>query len=178
MSDSSEKLLSILKTHGSRLHALLTRLTLREEVAEDLMQELFLKLIRSSGFLKANDPSAYAFRSAINIAFDWRRNQTKSIRAEPFAAEPSASFISPLSKLIQSEEINQVLHTLGQLSERSRDIVVMRYIQGDSYEQIAEAFDKTPQQIRGLCNKAITRLRTILNGKPSSQQSAKRRSQP
>ena len=169
MSDCSEKLLSILETHGSRLHALLTRLTLREEVAEDLMQELFLKLSRSSAFQKADDPSAYAFRSAIHMAFDWRKKQAKHLRTESIASEPAADFVSPLNEIIQSEEIEEVLHSLGQLSKRSRDIVVMRYLQQEPYERIAESFGKTPQQVRGVCHKAVTRLRTILNDKPGSQ---------
>jgi RNA polymerase sigma factor (sigma-70 family) len=62
-----------------------------------------------------------------------------------------------------------VLHSLGELSKRSRDIVVMRYFQPEPYERIAESFGKTPKQVRGLCQKAVARLRTLLNGNPSSQ---------
>jgi RNA polymerase sigma factor (sigma-70 family) len=142
LSDCSEILLGILETHGSRLHALLTRLTLREEVAEDLMQDLFLKLSRSSAFQKADDSSAYAYRSAIHIAFDWRKKQTRHLRIESIASEPAAEFVSPLNEIIQSEEIEEVLHALGRLSNRSREIVVMRYIQQETYERIAELFGK------------------------------------
>ena len=42
--------LSLLEAEGPRLYALLARITLREDVAEDLMQELFLKLNRSRPF--------------------------------------------------------------------------------------------------------------------------------
>ena len=133
------------------------------------MQELFLKLSRSSAFQKADDSAAYAFRSAIHIAFDWRKKQAKHLRAEPFASEPAAEFVSQLNEIIRSEEIEEVLNSLGQLSKRSRDIVVMRYLQQEPYERIAKSFGKTPKQVRGLCHKAVTRLRTILNGKPSSE---------
>lgn len=171
MSDCSEKLLSVLEDHGSRLHALLTRLTLREEAAEDLMQELFLKLSRSTAFQLADNSEAYAFQSAIHIAFDWRKKKANHLRTEPLTSDLETEFASPLNEIIQSEEIEHVLHTLQKLSERSRDIVVMRYIQQESYEQIAGIYGKTPQQIRGLCHKAVTRVRAMLNGRPSPQRS-------
>jgi DNA-directed RNA polymerase specialized sigma24 family protein len=72
---------------------------LREEVAEDLMQELFLKLSGPSAFQKADDPPAYAFRSAIHIAFDWRKNQSKHLRTESITSEPAAEFVLPLNEI-------------------------------------------------------------------------------
>ena len=44
LGDDGKRLLTLLETTGRRLHVLLVRLTQREDVAEDLMQELFLKL--------------------------------------------------------------------------------------------------------------------------------------
>jgi len=61
-----------------------------------------------------------------------------------------------------------VLEALGELSEVSRDIFVMRYVLQNSFEQIAQELDKTSHQVRGLCHKAVTRLRTLLNAKSSS----------
>lgn len=50
--------------HGERLYATLTRLTLRRAVADELMQELFLRLSQSDGFDAASDKAAYAWRAA------------------------------------------------------------------------------------------------------------------
>jgi len=71
LSECLENLLAMLDRSGPHLHVLLTRLTLREDVAEELMQELFLKLSRSDGFRRAHDPVAYACRAATHLAFDW-----------------------------------------------------------------------------------------------------------
>ena len=48
MSSRQKELLELLDKSGADLYALLTRLTLREDVAEELMQELFIKLKGSS----------------------------------------------------------------------------------------------------------------------------------
>ena len=67
MKDQTSTLLELLDASGGSLHALLTRLTLREDVAEDLMQELFIKLSNSNGLDRASQPVGYAYRSAINL---------------------------------------------------------------------------------------------------------------
>ena len=54
LSDQHRELLSLLKHSGARLFSLLVRLTLREDVAEDLMQDLFIRLSDSRGFREAN----------------------------------------------------------------------------------------------------------------------------
>jgi len=69
-----KELLELLDKSGADLYALLTRLTLREDVAEELMQELFIKLNNSRGIGKIANWNAYAHRAAINLAFDWRRS--------------------------------------------------------------------------------------------------------
>lgn len=73
MDEATGKLLNLLNEHGGRLHKLLVKLTLRRDVAEDLLQDLFLRLSKSKGFHRSPSPERYLFRAAINLAFDWPR---------------------------------------------------------------------------------------------------------
>lgn len=156
-------LLSILDKHGAQLHALLTRLTLRSEVAEDLLQELFLKLARAKSFSAAHNPRAYVFRAAIHLAFDWRRAQRY---AEPLPTDLPLSSTEngagPLDRLIDAEELEQVLDAMRYLSRLGRHVVVLRYLQQFDYAEIAEQLGKTVHQVRGLCAKALGQLRSML----------------
>ena len=70
-------LLKLLDEYGVRLHVLLAKIVMREDVADELLQELFLKLGRADGFAKSLRPEQYLFRSAINVAFDWRRRSRR-----------------------------------------------------------------------------------------------------
>jgi RNA polymerase sigma factor (sigma-70 family) len=152
-------LLHALEEHGAELFALLARLTMRIEVAEDLLQELFLKLRVAKGFATANNRKAYLFRTAIHLAFDWRRGQRPT---EPLRSEPAGSPWSPLDQLIRAEELDLVLGALGNLSQLGRDAVVLRYLQHWDYAAIASQLGKTEHQVRGLCSKAIEQLRSSL----------------
>ncbi|MFC1634673.1 RNA polymerase sigma factor [Planctomycetota bacterium] len=162
MIERQQKILRLLDTSGPRLHRLLGRLTRREDVIGDLLQELFIRLWNSKTFDKANDPLAYAFRTAINLAFEWRRRQSivcQSLEENCPAAQDNPS---ALGKMIQAEELEQVLDATSRLSDLARDVVVMRYIEQDSYEEIAERLGKKPQHLRSVCAKAMAQLREVL----------------
>ena len=161
MIERQKKILELLDTSGPRLHRLLARLTRREDVIGDLLQELFIRLWNSNVFDKAEDPLAYAYRTAINLAFEWRRQQQMTCRYAE-AGPAGQDHPSILGKMIQDEELEQVLDATSKLSDLARDVVVMRYIEQDSYEEIAERLGKKPQHLRSVCAKAMAQLREVL----------------
>ena len=172
MRSRQKELLELLDKSGADLFALLTKLTLREEVAEELMQELFIKLNNSTGIGKVANWNAYAHRAAINLAFDWRRSQKQTV-LKLTQAEPVSNDDSPLRKLVHSEEIQQTLDAIGRLKKASREVLVMRYLQQESYDNIAEQLGKTSHQVRALCSRAIRSLRDVLSSnehKPSNKE--------
>jgi len=157
-----KELLELLDKSGADLFALLTKLTLREDVAEELMQELFIKLNNSPGIGKVANWNAYARRAAINLAFDWRRSQKQTVLSMGRIREPVSNENSPLGKLIQSEELAETLDAVGRLKKSSREVLIMRYIQQKSYDNIAKQLGKTSHQVRALCSRAIRNLRDEL----------------
>ncbi len=169
MQDRQKELLELLDKSGANLYALLTRLTLREDIAEELMQELFLKLSNSSRFDKARNRQAYARKAAINLAFDWRRSLKRNPLRLDQICEPASNDSSPLGKLVQTEELEEILNAIGQLNRSSREAFVMRYIQQEPYDYIAEQSGKTAHHVRALCSRALNRLRNVLgdNERPS-----------
>ncbi len=174
MQERQKRLLELLEESGSSLHVLLARLTLREDAAEDLMGELFLKLSQSSGLDRARNRDAYARKTAINLAFDWRRKQKHcNVSLEEKVAE-SAAGEAVVDELIRREELSEVLDAIGRLNKASRNSVIMRYIDDKSYDYIAEQLQMTPHHIRALCHRArqglihmLNRTRSVHSGKGS-----------
>ncbi|UCE46247.1 MAG: sigma-70 family RNA polymerase sigma factor [Phycisphaerales bacterium] len=172
MSSGDKELLELLERSGAELYALLTRLTLREDVAEELMQDLFIKLRKAGGAARAANLNAYARRAAINLAFDWRRTRRRAGHRLGQIAEPVAGNTLPLSTLIQSEEMQEMLNAIGRLKKAAREVLVMRYIQQRSYDDIARQTGKTSHQVRAMCSRSIRHLRDVL-GSNHSQSAAK-----
>jgi len=153
---------SLLETHGARLHALLFRLTLRHDAAEDLLHDLFCKLAQSERFAQAADPLAYAVRMATNLAFDHRRSRKRRETSELIDDPAAASETSPLADLVRREELEAMLEAVGRLEPARRELIVLRHLQRLSYEEIARQIGKTPHQTRALAHKALDKLRTLL----------------
>jgi RNA polymerase sigma factor (sigma-70 family) len=161
--------LTTLLTHdGPRLYALLTRLTTRQgDPAADLLQELFLRLAQSPTFPSTPNPQAYAFRTAINLAMEWRRHRLRTHRLPPTTPPPQPD---TLSQLIATEDATRILDALPNLPDLPRTCFILRLIDHQPYETIGAQVNKTPHQTRALCHSAIRQLRTLLNETPQPKE--------
>jgi RNA polymerase sigma-70 factor (ECF subfamily) len=162
LADCQKQLLELLDRSGAKLHTLLTRLTLDGDIAEELMQELFMKLSDVAPQEKISNWDAYAYRAAINLAFDWRRRNKQTFVPMEEVGEPASEDCSPLDVLIRNEAVQEILGAIGQFNGAARQAFVMRYIQQESYESIAEQLDKTPHQVRALCSRVMNDLRGMV----------------
>lgn len=163
-------IIALLNTHGERLYRLLLRLTLREDVADDLLQDLVVKLSQASGFTSAAQPYAYARATATNLAFSWMRRRRPERSLEYF--DYQAHEMPPWSKMVRTEEIQQMLDAMDTLSERDRVILVMRYFDEAGYDDICRVIGCTVHQARALRHKAVGRLRAaMIQAKPDGRES-------
>jgi RNA polymerase sigma factor (sigma-70 family) len=158
---SMNAILTLLERDGPKLYALLFRLTLRRDVTDDLMQELFLKLESSRTFAAAGNPAAYVRRMAINLAMDWHRagNHPTLPSANE---EPAQRQELPFEQMARTETWNSALDALATLSEATREVVVRRYMERESYETIGRGMGKSAHQARAICHVGIKQLRQRL----------------
>ena len=156
--------MALLDAEGKVLHARLWRLTQRGDVAEELMQELVIKLAGSDGFARADRPGAYAMRSATNLALDWRRKQARRGPTAPWSDgfEVAGGGDGPSGRLERDEELTRLLDALAQMKPTDRVVLTMRYLVEADYEVVGQTLGKTAQQARGVCFKAVGRLRKRL----------------
>ena len=168
MNETTDRLLELLSREGPALHTLLSRLTLDRHAAEDLLQEVFLKLTASPAFREAARPHAYLRQSAINLALDWRRARRNKPVAMATDVPDPASPANAATEL--REEWNKVLDAATELNGLTREVFVLHYLEEQSFTEIATLLGKTPHQVRGLCHKAIRYLREKLTPQTISQE--------
>ena len=159
METQQTKLLELLERSGDRLYLLLRQLTLSEDAAEQLMQELFGKLSTRKAFSNISEATIHARRTAINLAFNWRKTQKINI------PEPACTDDSAMDETISTEDLQRILQAVGSLRGQIKEAFVMRYIQQEPYSYIAEQLGKTTHHIRGLCYKARAKLQNTLGDK-------------
>jgi RNA polymerase sigma factor (sigma-70 family) len=161
----------LLDVHGRRLHALLVKLTANLDTADELLQDLFVRILRTTGFDTAPCPEAYVFRAAINLAFDWRKKNRHGTDVGLLVDDVATDDMAPLDRMVQHESVEHVLSAMEQLSEQDRELISLRFLQGESAEWISEKWGSTPHSIRSRCSKAIARLRKLVEQHGKSKHS-------
>jgi RNA polymerase sigma factor (sigma-70 family) len=149
----------ILQDNAPSAHAILLRLTLRRDVAEDLLHDLFVKLASRMG--RPDDPAAYMARTAINLAMDWRRQNRRALASarslQPDVTQP------PVEMMIENaEDIERILIAAESLTELERQVFVLRLLQQESYDRIGQILNRTAHQVRGICDAAVKHIRRAL----------------
>ena len=120
-----------------------------------------MKLAGSTGFAGAKDQVSFAFRTAINLANDWRRDwrrRTTVPLPEDLPARECAAFGTTTA-----EELARVLDAVSRLRQPARDTVCLRYLMQMPYREVGWAIGRSAHQARALCHNAISRLRKELS---------------
>lgn len=131
------------------------RMTRRDDVAEDLTQEVFVRVVRGQERYEARGrDAAWLFRIARNLLVDYRRQAAR--RPEPTGDVEQAA--RPARQPLATD-----LHeALGQLAETDRDVFLLREMGGLSYQEIARVCGVTPDGVRSRIHRARKSLRTAL----------------
>lgn len=138
------------------LHRYVIRLVGDRDVAEDVVQESFVRLLRR-GDLAGEDARLWVFTVATNLVRD--RGRSTSRRQRLLAAEPVHQPMSPAPdvELERNESIRRVRAALDRLPERDRVMLMMRE-EGFRYAEIAELVDVATSSVGTLLARAIKRF--------------------
>jgi RNA polymerase sigma-70 factor (ECF subfamily) len=108
--------------------------------AEDLVQEVFLRLLRRGGADALADARAYLFETAVSVFID--RNRRGKVRRkkdhEAFDSETHGGADFPSERVCMGREaLSRVSAALLELPERTRTIFVLRRLEDMKYSDIA-----------------------------------------
>lgn len=125
------------------------RITMNQQEAEDVVQETMLKIWdRREEWSRMNSVEAYCVTIAKNLAMD--RIALKSSQTMQLADDYDygASSASPFQKLVDSDNMNILSRLIEELSEKQREVLVMREVEGKSYKEIAAELKLTEEQVK------------------------------
>lgn len=162
MQPQLNRLMQTLDCEGKHLFGLLARITMSEDAAEELLQQLVLKFVEAPERLAEIDNlGGYLRRSAMRLAFNWRRDQLIR-QTEPMPLYVPDEQRAPSDVIELRERADEALRALDKLPPANREAVFMRYLNEDRYDEISEQLGKPQNQVRSLCSKGIQMLRKHL----------------
>ncbi|WP_270888654.1 RNA polymerase sigma factor [Pedococcus sp. 5OH_020] len=145
-SDVDAVVADLFATEARRLVSLARFFVEDRTAAEDLVQEAFIRLARSSHRIRERDRAAAYLRSiVINLARDHNRRGLVSLRHRPPAVldEPSAEHTAAAR-----ESRQEVVAALRLLPRRQRDCVVLRYYLDLPVEEIAQTLGVSANSVK------------------------------
>lgn len=126
--------------------------------AEDLVQETFVRLIRSAPDLGSQGSlGPWLYRVCRNLAYDNRKMETREMQRRERAQTPEPA-PTPAGLNEQQETCAILRRELDLLPEREREALRLKVDQGLSYHQIGEVLGVKPGTVGWLVHQAMNRL--------------------
>jgi RNA polymerase sigma-70 factor (ECF subfamily) len=143
-------------------------LTRNEHDAEDVVQEAYLRALRSfGGFLPGRDARAWLLMIVRNTSCTWLRQNRPAELSMPFdeGSEAAVSkYPDPEAVLIQKSNSQVVQQALEKLALEYREVIVLRELEGLSYKEIAQIVEIPLGTVMSRLSRARRELYVRLGG--------------
>jgi RNA polymerase sigma-70 factor (ECF subfamily) len=142
--------------HHHDIYRYLVRMTGRRDVADDLVQDVFLRAVRA---LRNGAPvgheRGWIFSIARSVLVDRQRERQRQVTMVEDATEPAKEGTQALAlSLAQS---------LAQLPDADREVFLLKEVGGLSYQEIADTCGCTVEAVRSRLHRTRSALRSMLS---------------
>jgi RNA polymerase sigma-70 factor, ECF subfamily len=144
----------------------LARLVLgREQDARDVVQEAYVRALKGFKGLRGENARPWLMMIVRNTAYSWLKKRANESNMVPFDPAIHATGTGELrSESCREERVQQLHETLNRLPIESREILVLREIEGWSYDQLASALKVPLGTVMSRLSRARQRLRQEFSG--------------
>ena len=166
----------LVRRYERPVFSLIFRMVRDREMAEDLAQDTFIKVLNNIDRYRPEFKlSSWLFKIANNVTIDHLRKRqlaTVSLDGSPHAqtaAEAQATSLDVESKgesaleAIESRELGSAIErAIGKLRPEYRSCILLRHVEGRSYEEIAATLDLPLGTVKTYIHRARHELREAL----------------
>ncbi|HEX4276912.1 MAG TPA: sigma-70 family RNA polymerase sigma factor [Bryobacteraceae bacterium] len=147
---------SLFEKYKDMVYSVALRYSGDPAIAQDIAQDTFLKLFSTVGSFRGDSNfDSWLYRLVVNSCFDLKR---KTRRLTPLLDEVLSVLRTPdlsaLDEVLRSELSTHVRAVVDSLAPDQRMVIVLRYTQGLSYDEIAAILGCAPGTIASRLNRA------------------------
>jgi RNA polymerase sigma-70 factor (ECF subfamily) len=155
--------------HQERVMNLCFRMVGDYDDAKDCAQDTFVKVYRSlGGFRFASAFSTWLYRIAVNTCKNRLASKGERMRRssrQPVYDDPPSPHLTPEQEMEKRERERELRKAIDALRADMRTLVVLRDVEGLSYEEVARVTGLALGTVKSRLARARERLRTALRGK-------------
>ncbi|MEO8275775.1 MAG: RNA polymerase sigma factor [Thermoanaerobaculia bacterium] len=150
----------LFERHHQRLFHFFLRLARSRATAEDLVQEVFIRMLKYRHTFRAESEFVpWMFTLARNAATDLYRARPKELPQDPDLPEPAADLPHPIVDIERQAQSRKLKAALGMLSAEKRELLLMARFSELKYSRIAEMLGTTEATIKVRVHRALKELK-------------------
>ena len=157
-----EKLAVLFERHQIPLFNYFLRLTGNRAASEDLVQDVFIRILKYRATYQGEDKFAvWIYKIARNAHFDHLRKRKDAVSLDLQMIEPASPHPGPDIRAEKGEEAALIGKAMAELSPRKQEILVLSRFQNLKYREIADLLDCPVGTVKGLVHRAVSELGEI-----------------
>jgi RNA polymerase sigma-70 factor, ECF subfamily len=151
---------ALFEAYRNKVYSVAFRFSGDETAAMDIAQDTFVKLFSSiRDFRGESSFDTWIYRLVVNSCLDHRRRGWRLMHlVDAFAGTLRAPAVSSLDELLRSERGERVRAAVDRLSPDLRMAIVLRYTEGLSYDEVADALGCSVGTVASRLNRAHKKL--------------------
>ncbi|MCB9654104.1 MAG: sigma-70 family RNA polymerase sigma factor [Deltaproteobacteria bacterium] len=157
----------IYEAYRARIFTFLLRLTGRRALAEELVQETFIRLVQHRDRLREDTQiGAWLYRVARNLALSQRRRRAlESTFGLDFLFQ-AADRVTPFDHVFGNELEGLVERALAKLGPKNLEVAWLVFVEGFSQEAVCTILDVRPEALRKRLSRVRAELKLALEPSP------------
>ncbi len=153
---------TLYKATAAKLYGVIVRILQRRAVADEILQDVFLKIWNAAGDYDAARGSPVTWMASIarNRAIDEvRRVAPVSLEDAPETLELASDGDDALTTLAAKQDLRRLLACMDLLEKERREMIVLAYFQGLSRDALAVRFGRPVATIKTWLHRGVAQLR-------------------
>ena len=156
------KLGILFERHHVSLYNYFLRQTGKPHASEDLVQEVFLRMLKYRQGYRGESPfTVWMYRIARNSWVDYFKKAKRETSWNEEMEEPVSEEPNPSEHLEENQKLAQLRAALAKLSPEKREVLVLSRYQDMKYEEIAELLGCAVGTVKARVHRAIKDLKDI-----------------
>ena len=171
-SGNADAFAALVRYFQEPVYRFVLRMVRRPNTAEDISQEVFIRFWRHLGEMESPDMvQGWLRRVAANAVIDhWRQDESRHRRLQVLREHPVARHVVKPSGRMESQEVlDAVQAALDSLPAKLRSALVLRTIEGLSYDELAEVLGISSHAVRSRLFRARSELHKMLNRQKAAE---------
>jgi RNA polymerase sigma-70 factor (ECF subfamily) len=160
----------LVQRYQNKIFAYVYKIVNHKEEAEDIVQETFIKVYKNLNSFEADRKfSSWLYRISHNETINYLKKNKKGTEVyyegDEYLFNTLKSEKNLIKELMIVEDLDLVKKALAELPLKYKEVIILKYLEERSYEEIAQILHKPMATVGTLINRAKNQLKNLLNNK-------------